>query len=284
MATNIEAFRQGLRDLGYIEGKNIGIDYRYAEGKSDRLAELARELVRTKVAVIVTGGTAATRAAKEATEEIPIVVGSAGDLVREGLVDSLARPGGNITGSIAISPDLSGKRLELLKEVVPEASQIAVIWHPSPWDEEEVREAEITARAMGVKLQSLRVRSTNEIQGAFAAMTKERVNAFVIIQAPFTGFHRKQLVELAVKHRLPSMCDSPTWTEGGCLVSYGPNRSHLYRRAATFVDKILKGAKPADLPVEQPTKFELVINLKTANQIGLTIPPNVLVRADRVIK
>jgi putative ABC transport system substrate-binding protein len=284
LSTNIEAFRQGLRNLGYVEGKNIVIEYRHAEGKSDRLPDLARELVRLKVAVIVTASTAGVRAAKQATATIPIVVGSAGDLVREGLVANLARPGGNITGSIAVSPDLSGKRLELLKEVVPKASRMAVIWHPSPWDQEEVREAEIAALTLGVKLQSLQVRSADEFQGAYAAMKKERANALIIIQGSFTGFHRKQLVELAAKNRLPSMCDAPNWTEGGCLMSYGPNRADLYRRAAVYVDKILKGAKPADLPVEQPTKFEFIINLKTAKQIGLTIPPNVLARVDRVIR
>jgi putative ABC transport system substrate-binding protein len=283
-SNQVEAFRQGLRDLGYVEGKNILIDYRYAEGKFERLPDLATELVHLKVAVIVTGSTAGTRAAKQATSSIPIVVGSAGDLVREGLVATLARPGGNITGSIAISPDLSGKRLELLKEVLPKASRVAVIWHPSPWDEEEVREIETAAHAVGLKIQSLQVRVPNQFEGTYAAMKNEHANALIIVQGSFTGFHRKQLVELAVKFRLPSICDAPHWTEGGCLMSYGPNRSDMYRRAAVYVDKILKGAKPADLPVEQPTKFELVINLKTAKQIGLTIPPNVLARADKVIK
>jgi len=284
MAGRIDAFRKGLRDLGYVEGKNIVIEYRYANGKLDRLPNLAAELVRLPVAVIVTTSTASTKAAKGATTIVPIVVGSAGDLVGEGLVASLAQPGGNITGSTAISPDLSGKRLELLKEVIPTASRVAVIWHPNPNDEKEVKETEIAANALGLKLQSLQVRSRDEFQSAFAAAVNERANGLIIIQSPFTGSHRKELFELAEKQRLPSMCDAPYLAEDGCLMSYGPNRFEMSRRAATYVDKILKGAKPADLPVEQPTKFELVINLKTAKQIGLTVPPPVLARADRVIR
>ena len=280
----IDAFRKGLRDLGYVEGKNIVIEYRYANGKFDRLPNLAEELVRLPVTVIVTTSTASTKAAKGVTTIVPIVVGSAGDLVGEGLVASLARPGGNITGLTAVSPDLSGKRLELLKEVIPTASRVAVIWHPTPNDEKEVKETEIAANALGLKLQSLQVRSRDEFQSAFAAAMNERANGLIIIQSPFTGSHRKELFELAEKQRLPSMCDAPYLAEDGCLMSYGPNRFEMSRRAATYVDKILKGAKPADWPVEQPTKFELVINLKTAKQIGLTVPPPVLARADRVIR
>ncbi len=281
---NREAFRKGLIALGYVEGKNIEILYRYGEGKFERLPDLAAELVRLKVAVMVTTGTAATKAAKQATTEVPIVVGSAGDLVREAIVASLARPGANITGLTSISPDLSGKRLEILKESVPNATRFAVIWHRNPNDEKEVKETEIAALAMRVHLQSLPVQSPDEFQNAYAAMRKDRAGAVIFIQGPFLGVHRKQLFELAAENRLPSICDAPSWTEGGCLMSYGPDRNDLYRRAATYVDKILKGAKPADLPVEQPTKFELVINLKTAKQIGLTIPQKVMARADKVIK
>jgi putative ABC transport system substrate-binding protein len=278
-----DAFRQGLRELGYTEGKNIVIEYRYAEGKLSRYPELANEMARLKPDVIVVASTRFTAAAKQATSTIPIVVGGGGDILGEGLVASLARPGGNITGSTSISPDLSGKRLELLKEVIPSASRIAVLWNQGP-DDKEVKETEIAARAFGLKVQPLQVQDPNEFQGAYAAMRKENVHALVLIQGSFTLFHRKQLVGLAAQNRLPSMCESPSWTDDGCLLSYGPDLLYQWRRAAVFVDKILKGTKPADLPVEQPTRFELVINLKTAKQISLTIPPNVLARADRVIK
>jgi len=281
---NLEAFRNGLIALGYVEGNNIEILYRYAEGKSERLTELAAELVRLQVALIVTSSTAAAKAAKQATIEIPIVVASAGDLVGEGIVGSLARPGGNITGLTALSPDLSGKRLSMLKESVPNATRFAVIWHRTPNDEKEVKQTEIAGQAMRVQLQSLPVQSSNEFQNAYEAMKRERAEALIFIQGPFLGIHRKQLFELAFKHRLPSICDAPSWTEDGCMMSYGPDRHDMFRRAASYVDKIIKGAKPVDLPVEQPKKFEFVINLKTAKQIGLTIPPNVLVRADKVIK
>jgi putative ABC transport system substrate-binding protein len=273
-----------LRDLGYIEGKNLVIEFRWAEGNFERLPELAAELVRMDVAMIVTASTSAVLAAKQATSKIPIIVATSGDLVGTGVVASLARPGGNITGLTAISPDLSGKRLELLKETVPNASRVAVLWHPNQWDEDEVRQTEIAAQPLGVKIQSLQVRQANEVQTAFAAMEREGVRAIIIIRGPFTMLHRKHIVELAAKHRLPSMRDDPIWPDNGALISYGPNRADLFRRAATYVDKILKGAKPADLPVEQPTKFELWINLKTGKQIGVTIPPNVLARADKVIK
>jgi putative ABC transport system substrate-binding protein len=279
-----EAFIQRMGELGYVDGKNIVIVYRYADGKLDRLPEMAAELVRLNVAVIVTSSTAATQAAKKATSTIPIVVGTAGDLVGSGLVASLAKPGGNITGLTAISPDLSGKRLELLTGVLPNASRVAVLWYPSQWDDLEVKQTEDAAQKLGVKIHAVRVRRPEEFQSAYAAMTKERARAVIIIQGGFTGTYRNQLIELASKSGLPSMCDSPGWAETGCLMSYGPNRSDLYRRAATYVDKILKGAKPADLPVEQPTKFEFVVNLKTAKQIGVTIPPGVLARADRVIR
>lgn len=284
-ASQNEAFRQGLRDLGYIEGKSIAIEYRYAEGKSERWPGLAAELVRLKVDVIVVGGVGPTHAARQATSTIPIVVGGAGDLVGAGLVASLAKPGGNVTGSTEIAPDLSGKRLELLKEVLPYASQVGVVWYPSAGtDSDEVRETDKAARQLGVKIHLVEVRAAADFQAAFAAVNKQQANAVIIIQGNFTLFHRKQLVELAAKNRLPSLCESAGFADEGCLISYGADVLLLYRRAATFVDKILKGAKPADLPVEQPTKFELVINLKTAKQIGVTIPHNALARADRVIK
>jgi len=280
-----EAFVQGLRELGYVEGKNILIEYRYAEGNGRRWPELAGELVRHKVDVIVVGGIGFTKAARQATSTIPIVA-TAGDLVRAGLVSSLRKPGGNVTGSTEISPDLSGKRLELLKEVVPKASRVAVLWYPTVGltDDDEVKETQAAARQLGVKVQAVEVRAADEFEKAYAAISKQPANAIIIIQGSFTLFHRRDLVELAVKNRLPSFCESARFADEGCLVSYGADVLYLYRRAAVFVDKILKGTKPADLPVEQPTKFELVINLKTAKQNGLTIPPNVLAKADRVIR
>ena len=272
----------GLRELGYIEGQNAVIEWRFAKGSADRLPELAAELVRLKLDVIVTSGTLPTRALKDATTTIPIVVTSAGDLVRRGLVASLARPGGNITGQTSITLDLSGKRLELLKEVVPQASRVAFLYQP--YEEDELREMQIAARALGVQIQRLEVQQATQFQIAFAAMTKERAEALTISRSSLTNFHRRQLIDLAVKHRLPAMCEGFEWTNEGCLMSYSPDRTEGFRRAARYVDKILKGAKPADLPVEQPTKFEFVINLKTSKQIGLTIPPNVLARANRVIQ
>ena len=232
------------------------------------------------------GGDRATRAAKEATSTIPIVVGSAGDLVGAGLVASLAKPGGNITGSTGIATDVSGKRLELLKEVIPKASTVAVVWYPSKGvtDYAEVKETENAAGHLGVKVHVVSVRDPSEFQSAYAEITKQHANAVVIIQGAFTLTYRTQLVELAAKHRLPSMCEQSAWTNDGCLMSYGRDQLSQWRRAAYFVDRILKGAKPADLPVEQPMKFEFVINLKTAKQIGLTIPQSVLFRADKVIK
>jgi putative ABC transport system substrate-binding protein len=278
------AFRQGLRDLGYIEGQTILVEYRFAEGKIDRFPELAAEMVSLKVNVIVVGGTRLTSAAKQATNTIPIVVGSAGDLIGEGVINSLARPGGNVTGSTNISPDLSGKRLELLMEVLSSASRVVVLWEPSPGSLNEVRETETAARLLGVKLQSQEIRSANDFDGAYSAMTKQRANALIIIQGSLTLFHRTQLLELALKNRLASICEGLVWANDGCLMSYGPDIPYQWRRAAVFVDKILKGTKPTDLPVEQPMKFELIINLKTAKQLGVTIPQSVLYRADKVIK
>jgi ABC-type uncharacterized transport system substrate-binding protein len=281
----LEAFRQGLRELRYVDGGNILLEYRWAEGKFDRLPGLASELVGLRADVIVTIGTQATLAARHASNTIPIVVAGAGDLVGSGLVESLARPGGNVTGSTNIDPDLSAKRLELLKETFPKLFRVSVLYYGgSGGDQDELRETQAAARVLGVQIQSLQVQDPSQFQSAYAAMTRERADALIIFHGNFTSFHRRQLVELAAKNRLPTMCGQLIWSEAGGLISYGHDRRHQFRRAAYFVDKILKGTKPADLPVEQPMKFELVINLKTAKQIGLTIPPNVLVRADRVIK
>jgi putative tryptophan/tyrosine transport system substrate-binding protein len=282
---NVEAFHHGLRDLGYIEGQNIRLEYRWAEAKFDRLPALATDLVAHKPAVIVTAGTRPTLAAKQATGTIPIVVASAGDLVGTGLVASLARPGHNVTGLTNIDPDLSGKRLELLKETVPKLSRVAILYYGGPGgDEDEVQETQAAANRFQVRVQSYRVKNPSEFEPAYAAMTKERSEALIIFHGNFTSFHRRQLLAFAAKTRLPTMCGHPAWSTDGGLISYGHDRPHQYRRAAYFVDKILKGAKPADLPVEQPKKFELVINLKTAKHIGVTIPPNVLARADKVIR
>ena len=281
-----EAFRQGLRELGYVEGKNIVIEYRSAEGKFDRLPALAAELVRLKVDIIVTGGGATTRAGKEATTTIPIVMTQDGDPVANGFVASLARPGGNITGLATLAPELSGKRLELLKEIVPRLSRVAVLGNSAqPGNAQTLREVELAAKAFGVQLQYLDVLGPKDIATAFRAAGKGQADAVLILSPGLVATsERPQIANLAVKSRLPVIYDRPEPVESGGLMSYGVSTADLDRRAAVFVDKILKGAKPADLPVEQPTKFEFVINLKTAKQIGLTIPPNVLARADRVIR
>jgi putative ABC transport system substrate-binding protein len=281
----VEAFRQGLRDLGYTEGKNIVIEYRYADGKRDRLPELASELVRLKVDVIVALSTLAALPAKKATPAIPIVMTS-GDPVGTGLVASLARPGGNVTGLTAFSTDLVGKRLELLKQAVPSLVRVAVLWDSEgPSKRLEFKEAEAIAPALGLQLQSLEVRSPHpNLEGAFGAASRGRAQGLVVLNNPLTLTYRAQIAGMAVSNRLPSMVDGRDYAEAGGLMSYGADVSDLFRRAATFVDKILKGAKPGDLPVEQPTKFELVVNLKTAKALGLTIPPAVLARADEVIE
>ena len=280
----IEGFRQGLRELGYLEGKNIVIEYRYAEGKSDRLPDLAAELVRLPVDVIVIDGNAATAAAKNATRTIPIVM-QTGDPVGQGLVASLARPGGNITGLTSISAELGGKLLELLKEIVPRLTRVAIATPDSLAAKLFLKETEVPARALRVQLIHLVVRGPDDYEGAFQAATKERANALYVRLVPETSSaHRKQIVELAAKSRLPAIYTARDWVDTGGLISYGPDRVDMYRRFATYVDKILKGTKPADLPVEQPMKFEFVINLKTAKQIGLTILQSVLFRADKVIK
>jgi putative ABC transport system substrate-binding protein len=280
-----EAFQQGLRGLGYVAGKNILIEYRYSEGKFERLPELAEELVRLKLDVIVTVGTPPAQAVKAATKTIPIVMALISDPVGTGLVGSLARPGGNVTGLSTISQDLSGKRLELLKETLPKVSRVAVLYDPNdPAKVDEFKETEVTARPLGVHLQSLEVRGLDEFDGAFKAAITAKAGAILVLPTSILITNRTRIVDLAMKNRLPTMFATSQFTDAGGLMSYGPDYGDLYRRAATYVDKILKGAKPADLPVEQPTKFELVINLKTAKQIGLTVPPNLLVRANRIIR
>jgi putative ABC transport system substrate-binding protein len=282
---SLEAFRNGLRDLGYVQGKNILIEYRYAEGKPDRLPSVAAELVRLKVDVIVTTGTPPSQAAKTATTTIPIVMALVSDPVGAGLVASLARPGGNLTGLSSVSQDLSGKRLELLKEAIPKVSRVGVLYDPNdPAKVAEFKEIEVVARPLGVHLQSLEVRSLDELESAFKAATRRKASALLVLPTTILGTRTKQIAELATKNRLPTMFATSQYMDAGGLMSYGPDYADLWRRAATYVDKILKGAKPADLPVEQPKKFEFIINLKTAKQIGLTIPPNVLARADKVIR
>jgi putative tryptophan/tyrosine transport system substrate-binding protein len=281
-----EAYRQGLLELGYVEGKNIVIERRYAEGKLDRLPALASELVRLKVDVIVTGGAGSTRAAKEATSTIPIVMAQDTNPVGNGFVASLARPGGNITGLSTLAPELSGKQLEILKEVIPKLSRVAVLGtSTTPANAQMQREIEVAAGAFGVKLQYLDVLSPKDIETAFRAAGKGRAEAvLMIVSGALMSVHRTQTAEPAAKSRLPAIYSNRSYVEAGGLMSYGVNANDLNRRVWTYVDKILKGAKPSDLPVEQPIKFEFFINLKAAKQIGLTIPPNVLVRADRVIR
>jgi len=281
-----EAFRQGLRDLGYVEGKNIVIEWRFWEGKQDRQRALAAELARLKVDVIVAVGSGDIRAAKEASATIPIVMISGGDAVGSGLVASLARPGGNITGLATLRPELSGKRLELLKEIVPGLSRVAVFVSSNSADHGQVlKELDLVAGALGVKLQSLDIQSPKDFESAFRDAAKGRTEA-VLVRVPGSILfaHRTKVLQLAVKGRLPVIYESAEEVEAGGLMSYGLNTNDSYRSAATYVDKILKGAKPTDLPVEQPTKFEFIVNLKAAKQIGLMIPPNVLVRADKVIR
>jgi putative tryptophan/tyrosine transport system substrate-binding protein len=285
VAARTEAFRQGMRELGYVEGKNIVIEYRSAEGNPDRLPVLAAELVRLKVDVIVTGGPTATRAAKEATSTIPIVMTQDSDPIGTGFVTSLARPGGNITGLSTLAPELGGKRLELLKEIVPRLSRVAVFGSSTqPGNAQALREAELTAETFGVRLQHLDVLTSKDIETAFRAASKGRAEAVLVLGSPVLNSHRTQIADLAAKKRLSAIYDRREYVEAGGLMSYATSVSDLDRRAATYVDKILKGAKPGDLAVEQPKKFEFVINLKAAKQIGLTIPPNVLARADKVIR
>jgi len=284
-AARYEAFRQGLRELGYVEGKNLVIDRRFAEGKLDRLPSLAAELVRLNVDVIVTSGGISPRAAKEATVTIPIVMVQDNDPVANGFVASLARPGGNITGLATLAPELSGKRLELLKEIVPRLSRVAVFGTSiNPGNAQSLKEIQLAAGAFKVQLQYLDVLEPKDIETAFRAATKGRADAVIVLVSSVLNSHRTQVVELAVKARLPVIYPFLEFVEAGGLMTYGVNFTDLYRRAATYVDKILKGRTPADLPVEQPMKFEFIVNLKAAKQIGLTIPPNVLVRANKVIR
>jgi putative ABC transport system substrate-binding protein len=288
MAQLSEAFRQGLRDLGYVEGRNVVIEYRDAAGKYERLPALAAELVALKVDVIVVTNTPAALAAKQATRTIPIVLAWVGDAVGSGLVTSLAWPGGNVTGLSVLLPELVGKRLELLTQAVPGVSRVAVLWQPGVLgertDKDMLKEAEVAARALGVRPQLVEARGPEDFDRAFSDMTRARADA-VIVQATNVFFiERRRLVDLAAKNRLPTMYIAREFVDAGGLMSYGPNVADLFRRAATYVDKILKGAKPGDLPVEQPTKFELVINLKTAKALGLTIPQSLLLRADEIIQ
>jgi putative tryptophan/tyrosine transport system substrate-binding protein len=279
-----DLFRQGLRDLGYVEGKTINIEYRYAEGRFERLPELAEELVRLKIDILLATSATVARAAKKANVTIPIVAANMGDLV--GLVESLARPGGNVTGLYQYSPELLGKRLELLKEVLPKVSRFMFLDDATTHGYKGVaKETQSAAKALGVQLQVIDVNATNShIESVFHTMVKERIGGFIIEATPSIQLQRKKILELAEQNRLPAMHSDEEWVNSGGLMSYGANRNDLYRRSATYVDKILKGAKPADLPVEQSKKFDFVINLKTAKQIGLTIPPNVLARADKVIR
>ena len=283
-----EAFRQGLRDLGYVEGRNLVIEYRDAEGKGERLPALAAELVALKVDVIVTdGGTVTALAAQQATGTVPIVFAGVGDPVTSGLVANLARPGGNVTGMSTLAPELVGKRLELLAQVVPGVGQVAVLRRPGALgertDKDMVTGADVAARALGVRLQFVEARVPADFDRAFSDMTRARAGALTVQPSNMFAREHRRLVDLAAKNRLPAVYPSREYVDAGGLMAYGANFAHLYRRAATYVVKILNGANPGDLPVEQPTKFELVINLKTAKALGLTIPPSVLLRADHVI-
>ena len=285
IAFRTEAFRQGLHERGYVEGKNIMVEYRFAEGNFRRQKELAAELVRLNVDVIVTSGPASTRAAKEATATIPIVMTFDSDPVESGSVASLARPGGNITGLSTLAPEISGKQLELLKEIVPRLSRVVVLGSSSnPGNVQVLKEMEAASRGFGLKLQHLDILDAKEIEALFRTASNERADAVVVLAGTVIIAQRRQIADLAIKSRLPSIYERREFVQAGGLMSYGISVIDLDRRAAVYVDKILKGAKPADLPVEQPKKFELIINLKTAKQIGLTIPLNVLARADKVIK
>ncbi len=285
---NRQAFLQGMQEHGYTEGQTLTIEWRFAEGRPERLRDLAAELVRLKVNLIVAEATPAARAAMEATITIPIVIPDAADAVGSGLVASLARPGGNVTGLSFLGPELIGKRLQLLKNVVPGMTRVAVLWHPDLYGEDTVKimseETEAATRALAVRLQRVEARSPNDLVGAFSAMTAGRAGALLLWTSPMFFAERRRIVDLAVKNRLPAVYPWREAVDAGGLMGYGPSAPDLFRRAATYVDKILKGAKPADLPIEQPIKFELVINLKTAKALGLTIPQTLLIRADELIQ
>jgi ABC-type uncharacterized transport system substrate-binding protein len=285
IADRLEAFRQGLNELGYVEGKSVVIDQRWANGKVDRMAELAAELMRLKVDIILSAGPQSTRIAKETTSTTPIVMGFDNDPVGNGFVASLARPGGNITGLSTLAPEISGKQLELLKETVPRLSRVAVFGTSSqPGTAQSLKEIELAAKKLAVKVQFLDIPSAKEMATAFSAAGKGRAEAVLVINSPVFNSPRTQITDLAAKNRLPTIYWATEFIDAGGLMTYSVSFTHLFRRAATYVDKILKGRKPADLPVEQPTKFEFVINLKAAKQIGVTIPPNVLARPDKVIR
>jgi putative ABC transport system substrate-binding protein len=283
-----EAFRQGLRDLGYVDGRSVAIEYRDAEGKYDRLPSLAAELAALKVDVIVAADTPAALAAKQATRTLPIVFIGAGDPVTIGLVTSLARPDGNVTGLSLLAPELVGKRLELLKQAVPGVSRVAALWQPGfvgeRTEKDMLKEVEVAARALGVRLQFVEARGPADFDRAFSDMTRARAGALTLLGSAMFANERRRLVDLAAKNRLPGVYGFREYVDAGGLMAYGPNVADLFQRAATYADKILKGAKPADLPVEQPTKFELVINMKTAKALGLTIPQSLLLRADQIIE
>jgi len=282
---NLDAFIQGLRELRYVEGKNILIEYRFAEGKAERLPELARELVLLKVDAIFTTGTPAIFALKEATKTIPIVFFSTSDPIGTGVVASLAHPGGNITGITTQASDLWPKRLELLKEIFPKLSRVAMVWNKGNAGMAlEAKATQDVAGPLGITLQDRGVKEPNELEVVFAVMTKDRPDGFLALMDPVLNSYQKRILDFIAKNRLPAIFENQAWVEAGGLISYGANYADAHRRAATLMDKILKGTKPADIPVEQPTKFELVINLKTAKQIGLTIPDSVLFRADKIIK
>jgi putative tryptophan/tyrosine transport system substrate-binding protein len=282
----VEAFRQALRELGYIEGKTINIEYRWADGKFENLPELAADLVRINVDVIIAAVTQASLAARKATVTIPIVMIGVSDPVGSRLVSSLARPGTNVTGTSSMTAQVVGKQLELLKDTLPKVSRIAALWNPANpvFQALQVQETEIAARSLGIRLHFIEARDADEIDRAFVTMARKGTRALIVLGDPVFISHRKRIADLAVKHRLPAVSGTRDQVESGGLMAYGPSFADMYRRTAYYVDRILKGAKPGDLPVEQPTKFELVINLKTARQIGLTISPNVLARADQVIK
>jgi putative ABC transport system substrate-binding protein len=282
---HLDAFKQGLRERGYTDGKNIVLEYRYANGLLDRLPSLASELVQLKVDVIVATAEGGARAARQATKTTPIVLTTGADLVKSGLADSLAKPGGNVTGLSVVEENLSGKRLDILREAFPKTSRVGYLWNPGAVvANPSFDQAKVVAQALSFQLQAYEVRTAAEIETAFADMSKSRPDALLVLLSPVMTLNSKRIVELALRQRLPGVYPTSQFVEEGGLIGYGPRIADMYRRAATYVDKILKGSKPGDLPIEQPTAFDFVINLKTAKQIGVTIPPNVLARADKVIR